>query len=227
VRTRRTPGSGARRVAAGVLLLLLAASGCGAPDDETARPTPTVTVTPASLEDLPDLPVGTGPVGPGDRVRARGTSLVVNGRTVDLAPMRIDEFAVVQGGVFFRNGTELWFTDLDRASATGYGDVQSLVASSDGRRLAFLDLQHGPHDDYGTPLAMSVAYDATTGKPLVASYAGMGDVATDDLTDLYEDAEPGIIRIDDDTLLVRGASGGDFRVPLDGGKPEKVPSPSG
>jgi hypothetical protein len=222
-----TPGSGgSRRVAGGVLLLLLTASACGAPDDETVRPTASVTVLPESPDDLPDLPVGTGAVGPGDRVRAHGSELVVDGRAVDLAPMRIDEFAVVQGGVFFRNGTELWFTDLDRARATGYGDVQSLVASPDGRRFAFVDLQHGPHDDHGTPLAMSVAYDATTGKPLVASYAGMGDVATDDLTDLYEDAEPGIIRVDDDALLVHGASGGDYRIPLDGGKPEKVPSPS-
>ena len=206
-----------------VVLVAVGAAGCGAPDDETARPRPSASATPQQLDELPDLPVGDGDVAPGDRVRAQGTGLVVDGRVIDLAPMRVDELAVVAGGVFFRNGTELWFTDLDRARATGYVDVQSLVASPDGRRVAFLDLEHGPHDAYGTPLATSVAYDATTGKALVASYAGMGDVADDDLADLYEDAEPRIIGFDDDALLVHGASGGDFRIPLDGGDPEKVP----
>jgi hypothetical protein len=206
-----------------VVLVAVGAAGCGAPDDETARPRPSASATPQQLDELPDLPVGDGDVAPGDRVRAQGSGLVVDGRVIDLAPMRVDELAVVAGGVFFRNGTELWFTDLDRARATGYVDVQSLVASPDGRRVAFLDLEHGPPDAYGTPLATSVAYDATTGKALVASYAGMGDVADDDLADLYEDAEPRIIGFDDDALLVHGASGGDFRIPLDGGDPEKVP----
>jgi hypothetical protein len=207
-------------------VVAVALAGCGAPDDETARPHASASVAPVALGDLADLPVGTGEVRPGDRVRARGSSLVVDGRAVDLAPMRVDEFAVVLGGVFFRNGTELWFTDLARARATGYGDVGSLVASPDGRRLAFLDFEHGPPDEYGTPLAMSVAYDATTGKSLVASYAGMGDVDEDDLTDLYEDGEPRIIGFDGDALLVHGATGGDYRIPLDGGEPEKVPTPA-
>jgi hypothetical protein len=216
----RSPAS--RLVAAAIAAVVaMALTGCGAPDDETVRPHDTVS-TPAPPT-LTDLPVGRAEVGPGNRVRVRGSKLVVDGREVDLAPMRIDEHAVVRGGVFFRNGTELWFTDLDRARATGYGDVQSLVASPDGRRLAFLDLQHGPKDRFGTPLAIVVAYDATTGKPLLASYAGMGDLAKDDLTDLYEDGEPGIIRFDGDALLVHGATGGDYRIPLDGspvGAPE-------
>jgi len=202
----------------------MALAACGAPDDETVRPQPTRS-RPA-LPTLTDLPVGRAEVGPGNRVRAHGSRLVVDGHAVDLAPMRIDELAVVRGGLFFRNGTELWFTDLDRARATGYDDVQSLVASPDGRRFAFLDLEHGPKDQYGTPLALAAAYDATTGKPLVASYAGMGDIGTDDLTDLYEDAEPGILRFDGDALLVHGASGGDYRIPLDGSAPRKVPPPA-
>jgi hypothetical protein len=195
-------------------------TGCGAQDDETVRPR--ASATPQALDRLPELPVGAGAVGPENRVRARGSSLVVDGRAIDLAPMRVDELAVVLGGVFFRNGTELWFTDLDRARGTAFSDVQSLVASDDGQRLAFLDFAHGPLDEFGTPLAMSVVYDATTGTPLVASYAGMGDTGEDDLLDLYEDGEPGIIRFDGDSLLVHGATGGDYRIPLDGGKAEKV-----
>jgi len=200
----------------------LTLTGCGAPDDEAARPAPLV--APMPLDHLAALPVGAGAVGPDDRVRARGSSLVVDGRVVDLAPMRVDEVAAVIGGVFFRNGTELWFTDLDRARGTGYMHVQSLVASPDGRRLAFLDLEHGPKDRHGTPLAMAVVYDATAGKPLLASYAGMGDPAKDDLADLYEHGEPRVVRFDADTLLVHGATGQDYRIPLDGGAPQKVPA---
>lgn len=209
--------------AAGALLVVLVLAGCGAPDDETTpRPTVTTTVPPETPTDLVDLPVGHGDVGPDDRVRAKGGVLRVNGReAVDLAPLRVDELAVVRGGVFFRNGTELWFTDLGRAEATGYGDVGSLVASPDGARFAFLDFEHGPKDQFGTPLAFSVAYDASTGAPLVASYAGMGDVITDDLTDLYEDAEPRILGFEDDDLLVHGGTG-DYRIPLDGGSPDEL-----
>ena len=205
------------RALAGVLLAALVLGGCGAPDDETARPRATTTLPPELPKDLPLLPVGRGDVGPGDTVSARGSTLVVNGKRVSLAPMRIDEFAVVQGGVFFRNGLELWFTDLSRARATGFGDVGSVVASTDGRKMAFLDFQHGPKDQFGTPLAISIAYDATTGRSLVASYAGMGDLAKDDLLDLYEDAEPRILGFDGDDLLVHGATGGDRRIALPGG----------
>jgi hypothetical protein len=207
-----------RKLAAGVLCGLLLVAGCGSPDDETARPVATTTLPPEVPRHLADLPVGTGDVHPDDRVTASGSVLLVNDRVVRLAPLHLDELAVVEGGVFFRNATELWFTDLGRARATGYSDVRSLVASPDGRRVAFVDLQHGPKDRHGTPLAIAIAYDATTGKPLVASYAGMGDVRTDDLTDLYEEAEPAITGFDGDDLLVHGSEG-DYRVPLDGGAP--------
>jgi len=213
---------GAVVLAAVAALAAVSLAGCGAPDDETARPTATTTLAPELPADLADLPVGRGDVGPGDRVRAHGNTLRVNGRAIDLSPLQVNEFAVVEGGVFFRNETELWFTDLGRARPSPYTAVQSLVASPDGRRFAFLDLQHGPKDEFGTPLAISIAYDATTGKALVASYAGMGDITKDDLTDLYEDAEPAILGFDGDDLLVHGATGGDYRIPLDGGPPTTV-----
>jgi hypothetical protein len=207
--------------------VLLAAAvlvtGCGTPDDEAVRPTVTTTLPPEPPTDLVDLPVGNAPIVPRDTARVRGSELRVGGNAVDLAPLRVADPVVVPGGVFFRNGTELWFTDLGRARATGYADVASLVVSPGGRRIAFLDLQHGPKDEFGTPLAISIAYDATTGKALVASYAGMGDIGTDDLADLYEDAEPAITGFDDDALVVHGATGGDWRIPLDGGTPAKIP----
>jgi hypothetical protein len=190
----------ARLLTAAVLTAVVAVTlgACGGPDDETDRPRPTVS-TPA-VGALVDLPFGRAEVGPGNTVRVRGSRLVVDGRAIDLAPMRVDEVAVVRGGVFFLNGTELWFTDLDRARATAYTDVQSLVASPDGRRIAFLDLEHGVKGRSSTPLALVLAYDATTGKPLTASYAA-----------------PGTIRFDGDALVVRGATGRDHRVPVGGG----------
>jgi hypothetical protein len=194
---------------------LLALSGCGAPDDETTpRPAATTTVPPEVPRHLVDLPVGAGDVGPGHRVRARDGVLWVDGRRIALTPLRADEVAVVDGGLFFRNGGELWFTDLHKAQPTGYDDVRSLVASPDGRRLAFVDLQHGPEDRKGTPLAMAIAYDATTGKALVASYAGMGDVFTDDLGALYAGRPPALTGFSGDDLLVRGPRG-DVRVPVE------------
>lgn len=212
----------ASSVAMALVVLALAVCGCGNSDDELTLPVVTTTLPPESPTDLVDLPVGFGDVGPGDRVRARGSVLRVDGRAIDLAPVRVDEVAVVEGGVFFGNGPELWFTDLDRARATGYTDVRSVVASKDGRRLAFLDFEHGPRDEFGTPLAIVIAYDATTGKPLVASYAGMGDPLEDDLADLYEDGQPEVLRVEDDAVLVHGATGGDYRIPFDGSQPEKI-----
>jgi hypothetical protein len=131
------------RLAPALLCLLVFLGACGAPDDESARPVVTTTLPPEQPRHLADLPVGSGDVRPGDRVQVSGNVLEVNRHVVRLAPLRVADVAVVPGGVFFRNGTELWFTDLGRAQATGYTDVRSLVASPDGRRLAFLDLQHG------------------------------------------------------------------------------------
>ena len=205
-------------------VVVIALSGCGAPDDETARPTP-ATHAPRPPSSLPDLPVGTGDVAPGDDVRGDGTVLEVGTRRIDLAPLRIDEVAVVVGGVFFRNGKELWFTDLDRARATDYLDVLSVVASPDGRRVALIDRQHGPKDGSGTPLAMSAAFDAATGRLLVASYAGMGDLGAGHLAQHYRQAEPRIVSFEGADLVVHGPTG-DYRVPLDGTAPRKVAAPA-
>jgi hypothetical protein len=208
------------RLAAALLAAALLVAGCGAPDDETVPPVVTTTVPPELPKHLADLPVGTADVGPGDRVRASNGVLTVGGRTIDLAPLRVDDVVVVAGGVFFRNGTELWFTDLVRAQGTGYMDVRSLVASADGRRIAFLDLEHGPKDAHGTPLVIAIAYDATTGKSLLASYAGMGDLTRDDLAALYRREPPRVLGFDGDDLLVHGADGKDNRIPLAVGAPE-------
>ncbi len=192
--------------------------GCGTPDDETTRPTRTATVAPQLPENLPQLPVGTGDVAPGDAVHARGPLLMVNGRRIRLAPLRADTVAVVKGGVFFLNDDELWFTDLDQARPTGFDQVSSLVASEDGRWVAFVDRGHGPKDDHGTPLALVLAYDAQTGKVQRATYEGMGDPATDDLAARYAKSAPAVLGFDGKTMIVRGVDGV-HRIPLEGGEP--------
>jgi hypothetical protein len=50
----------------------------------------------------------------------------------------------------------------------------------------------------------------------------MGDPLEDDLADLYEDSQPEVLRIEDDAVLVQGATGGDYLIPLDGSNPEKI-----
>lgn len=191
----------------GLALLVAVAAGCGAPDDELTRPTRTTTAAPELPSDLPALPVGQGKVAPGDDVRATGGNLIVNGQQVRLAPLRADTVAVVPGGVYFLNGTELWFTDLSSARATGFGDVSSLVASEDGNWLGFIDRAHGPVDDHGTRLAIAIAYDARTGKVQRASYAGMGDPATDDLAARYAATPPTVLGFSEDEMTVRGVDG--------------------
>lgn len=181
-------------------VLTVGLTGCGAPDDETAQPAPSVSLTPELPTDLPRLPVGKAKIRPGQKVRIPG--------------IRVDQIVAVRGGAFYRNGTELWFTDLRRARPTGFTDVGRLVVSKDGHWLGFIDFGHGPADEFETPLAMAVAYDTRTGEARASSYQGMGDIETDDLLDLYEDGEPGILGFTETAMRVDGASGDDYELPL-------------
>lgn len=190
-----------------MLLAALLVAGCGAPDDELTRPTRTTTAAPELPANLPVLPVGDGPVARGDSAQTGAGNLEVNGRTIRLAPLRADAIAVVDGGVYFLNGSELWFTDLTTARPTGFEEVSSLVASEDGRWLGFVDRGHGPMDDYGTRLAIAVAYDAHTGEVQRATYQGMGDPGTDDLGARYAESAPAVLGFSDGEMVVRGVDG--------------------
>lgn len=206
-----------RRGLWGVVALALGLLLCGCqtePDDELVRPEVTTTLAP-ELPQLPGLPVGSGAVRPGDAVSVEGSTVTVGSRSVPLAPLRVDAYAVVRGGLFFLNGAELWFTDLSRAQPTGFTDVSSLVASPDGRRIAFIDHGHGPTDENGTRLALSVAYDARSGRLLAASYDGMGDVHTDDLAALYRESPPRVLAVGSQRMRVMGVAG-PVVVPLSG-----------
>ena len=209
-----------------VLLLGGVAAACGGPDDEMTPPTVTTTLPPQTPTDLPSLPVGRADVRHTDSVVVRGSVLRVGSHRVDLAPLHVDAYAVVDGGVYFRNGSELWFTDLSRAQATGFTRIRSLVGSPDGTRIGFAELGHGPPDAHGTPLAIAIAYDATTGRPLVSSYAGMGDLTRDDLAAAYAEHPPTVAGFADGDMLVEGPTGA-FRIPLDGSAATPWDPPTG
>ncbi len=92
----------------------------------TSSPTPRAQSLPTTV------PVGHGDVGPQDVVWAQGSTLHVGAHQWDLAPLRVESFAVVPGGVFFLSGAELWFTDLVKARATGVTGATRLVTTANG-----------------------------------------------------------------------------------------------
>jgi hypothetical protein len=165
-------GSVSRHLAAAVAALaMLSVTACEArPDDEMVRPTVTRSATPQAPTDLPDLPVGQGAIGPADNVRVQGSTIHVGRRAVGLAPLRIDAWAVVPGGVYFVNRSELWFTDLRRAVPTDFKHVDHLRTTGHGTHLVFTDLEHGADGPNGRPLPVRIEYDARTGAPLSATY---------------------------------------------------------
>lgn len=148
--------------AAGVALVSALLAGCGgAPDEETVpRPARTVTATvtpsPQPVALPSEVPVGSGAVGPGDAVWAQDSTLHVGTRQVDLAPLGVDSFVVVPGGVYFLDRGELWFTDLARARGTGITGVTGLAADQDGTAIL---VETGGGGDEGR----AQGYDATTG----------------------------------------------------------------
>lgn len=163
------------RALATVLALLsaLALSACEMkPDPETTRPHVTRTAAPQVPSDLPTLPVGQGAVGPGDEVAVSGATIRVGKHSVDLAPLRVDSWAVVPGGLYFLNRSELWFTDLRRARPTPFKDVSDLRATDGGSRVVFIDNGHGAKGVDGEPMPLQLVYDAADGTPVRARYIG-------------------------------------------------------
>lgn len=146
--------------------MVLLAGCAAATDDGAPRPTRTVTVTATpSVAAAPEaVPVGDGDVSPADVVWAQGSVLHVDDRTVDLAPVEVEAFVVVDGGVFVLADTEVWFTDLARVRGTGLSGVSALGTDAAASVLGVVGEQAG------RPLRQG--YDARTGR------AVPGEVAT-------------------------------------------------
>lgn len=138
---------------------LLLAGGCATGTDDELAPKPTRTITSSPSQSLAPapatVPVGSGAVSPADVVWGQGTVLHVGRRAVDLAPVEIDAFVVVRGGVFVLGGGELWFTDLHRLRGTAQTRVTDVRVTASADRIEVVD------DRAGHPLTQ--AYDTRTG----------------------------------------------------------------
>ena len=151
-----------RRPLAPALLLVagLALAGCRvtSQDDETTAPSPSASPSSSSpVQPLPTtLPVGHGDVGPDDVVWAQASTLHVGERQWDLAPLTIDSFVSVPGGVFFLSGGTLWLTDLVKVGGTGVTGATSVATTADSSAVLVTT---------GRPPAVH-AWSAITGKPL-------------------------------------------------------------
>ena len=123
-----------------VLGVAVSVSGCSAVDDEVApRPTTTVTVTitptstPAAVP--PEVPVGNARLPVDAPAWATDGRVQVGRRSVDVSPRHIDAFVVARGGVYFLDGSELWFTDFRRVRATGLTTVTGLAIDASRRQV--------------------------------------------------------------------------------------------
>jgi hypothetical protein len=153
------------RLVASVLVALLVTltSGCELGEDDEMAPKPTRTVTKSPAPEVPaSVPTGEGDVSPSTVVWAQESTLHFGTRQVDVAPLRIDSFVVVPGGVFFVSQSELWFTDLSRVRATGLMGVTRVSTTRDADALR-VDLATGSDAVY--------AYDLSTGESIPSAQA--------------------------------------------------------
>jgi hypothetical protein len=196
------------RTRLGVLLsglagLLVLTAGChvGTDDELAPAPTRTVTATPSqSVAPAPaTVPVGDGEVSPADVVWAQGGVLHVGRRQVDLAPIDVEAFVVVRGGVFVLADGELWFTDLERLRGTGQTEVTKVRISEDADLLAVTDTRSGQPLEQG--------YDTRTGKAI----RGKVDTRT-----------PAQARAGSGRFEVRTRAGATSVVDTDSGRPVEV-----
>lgn len=142
---------------------------------------------------------GVGPLASDVVTWAVGDTIHVGDRTIRTGrPVRA--MVEANGRIYYLQGRSdvVRVTDGTRSRPTDF-QADELSASESGRYLGFLD------KSAGMPWS-SVVVDLDTGEVVVRDDAGMGD-ADDDLSDLYEDAEPQVLGFDGDDLYVRTASG--------------------
>lgn len=164
-----------------LIALLMAGCGDGSDADESLRSAPWAHAT---------APVdASGPIW-----AQHGVVHLGDGSTIRTAS-RMREYVVAGDGVFFLAGRGT--TTLAHATPTGIRSTgvtisgwDDLRASPDGRYLAYIDRSTGPVDRFHTRLALAIVVDTRTGREVLRTGAGMGDIKHDDLADLYEDATP-------------------------------------
>lgn len=216
-------GEGWRRaLALASLAAVTATAGCATtPDDEMVpRPTAVTTVLSRAAARLPLLPHSASTFVAGEPAYVRNDVIHAGGTAVAVAPLRADEAVATRGGTYFLNAGELWHLQGGAARSTGFADVARLAVSADGRYLAFVDRTHGPSRPGGVPVAAAVAYATATGRPVLRSSAGMGNVG-DDLRRRYAVRPPHVLAVREGAVVARTPSGR-YRYPLGGGAPTPI-----
>ena len=126
------------------------------------------------------------------------------------------EHFVIGGGIYFSTdeigpdagrylgARPLYYSDGSGESSKLADSVANLRSSPDGRYLGFVDTSSGEQDEFGTALAQVVVVDLETGDEVARTSKALGEPGSDDLADLYEDAEPGALVLTDETAYYAG-----------------------
>lgn len=149
--TRRLVG-----VPVGLLVAVLALSGCerGEDDELAPRRTPTPSATPSpTLRPPAEVPTGGADLSATDVVWAQGSTLHLGARDVDL-PVTVERVVATPTGAYVLARGELWSVDLRRAEGTRLPRVERVGLSRDGGAL-LVDLSGD---------RVRRAYDVATGR---------------------------------------------------------------
>lgn len=199
-----------RRALVGLILVAALTTGC---DDDPAA---------SGGSDELTIPVGQAEIAGDAEIEASGSVLTVDGKSIDVG-RTIDGYVPAATGVYFVSDGEIWMSDLEKTEPTDLRTVEeeNLNSSADGRYLGLIDFRHGPEDTFGTPLAATAVFDATTGELVVYDDTGMGSTgAEDDLAALYSELQPFFHGFDDAAAYAETPDG-TYRYPLDGGEAEE------
>ncbi|QBX55031.1 hypothetical protein EXE58_05895 [Nocardioides seonyuensis] len=161
-------------------------------------------------------PVDTSPV----VWAADGVVHLADGTEIDLGAQPAS-YVVAGDGVFFvpADNPQQAETGSDASAAVHFvepeGDpvetglrlrADSVRASPDGRYLLGVDVESGPEDDYGTPLAELVVLDLTEGREVLRTSENFGDL-DGDLADLYGEIQVSVLDVTPTTAEVLGTDG--------------------
>lgn len=193
-----------RRVTVVLLAVLLVAAGCGRGGEAGGT--------------VPERLTGGDPAAAGTLLWWSGTDLHIGGGTAVTAPRTIGQAVSTTGGVYVLVGSRLLVVRGSALRDTRQRVSGPLAVSPSGRYLAYFDDAVGPKDEYGTRRLTTVLWDTRSGRLVAASADGMGDVGSDDLADLYEDAAPKVLGFDADDLLVATATDDDRRISVTTGR---------
>ncbi|GAA4702496.1 hypothetical protein [Nocardioides conyzicola] len=209
-----------RRLGPVLLALVLASSVAGCGDSDGG----------GGGTDSADWPSGKPAVDTSGLVYAVGDTVHLGDDSSLEVGKKVEHFVLAGAGAYFTAGGHdaggdasyyvdpLYYSTGDGKAREVAPDASDLTASADGRYLMYMDMGSGKKDGFGTPQAVVVVVDTTTGDEVARTSEGMGDPGSDDdLADLYEDAEPQLEGITADTAYYQGARD-DVAIDLSTGK---------